>query len=62
MTMPCTIPSPSASPVLRALLEHAAAAEAIAPLEPLEWQDPQKAEFIGNRHERRAQAAIARRK
>lgn len=58
--MLCTIPSPSVTPIILALLEHAA--EAIAPLEQLEWQEPQKAEFVGNRHGRRTQAAIARRK
>ena len=59
MSMLCTIPSPSISPILRALVESGAA-EVVAPLEPYDWAPPEKPPFTGNRHERRAQAARAR--
>ena len=62
-TMPrmmlCTIPSPRISPILRALVESGAAELAAKP-EPYDWALPEKPSFTGNRHERRAQAARAR--
>lgn len=61
--MICTIPHRPDNPILRAFLESGAALqEVVAPLEPHDWAPPQKpaSAFTGNRHERRAQAARAR--
>ena len=57
--MICTIPNPRISQILRALVESGAG-ELVAKPVPYDWALPEKPAFTGNRHERRTQAARAR--